>query len=84
MIRIKSVEIISNTSWGEIERFDSWNSIYRNLPHWNFYTSNVAIVNSPITIKVVVEEADWGSVKAELPNWETVKAFKNWQELKDF
>lgn len=84
MIRIKSVEITSNQSWSRMAMFDNWNSIYRNLPNWKFHTSNVAIVNNPIKIEVLVEEADWNNVKIELTNWSQVKAFKNWQELKDF
>ncbi|MBC5626175.1 hypothetical protein H8S10_11975 [Clostridium sp. NSJ-49] len=84
MIRIKEVEIISNTSWLDMMMFNSWNSIYRNFPHWKFYFSNIAIVNTPITIKVTVEEADWGNVKGEVKDWNGIKAFKNWQAVKDF
>lgn len=84
MIRIKEVEILTNTTWEQIMMFTSWNSIYRNFPSWNFYFSNVAIVNSPVTIRVTVEEADWGTVKKEVSDWNGIKAFKNWQAIKDF
>ena len=84
MIRIKEVEILTNTTWEQIMMFTSWNSIYRNFSSWNFYFSNVAIVNSPVTIRVTVEEADWGTVKKEVSDWNGIKAFKNWQAIKDF
>lgn len=84
MIRVKSVTITSGPAWSQMALYDSWNSIYRNLPNWKFHTSNVAIVNQPIKIEVLVEEADWGNVKRELTNWNQIKAYKNWQALKDF
>lgn len=84
MIRVKSVTITSDPAWNYVAMYDSWNSIYKNLPNWKFHTSNVAIVNQPIKIEVLVEEANWGNVKNELTNWNKVNSMKNWQELKDY
>ena len=47
-------------------------------------TPNVTTVNQSVTIEVQIIEANWNTVKVELSDWEHVKAYKNWQEIKDF